>query len=565
MKINNFKISNYKNLKTKAVFRDLNLCDNYLALIGVNASGKSNVLEAISIIFFCLYDGIESGLKYTIQYFVKGKNVKVVNDILTSDGSVITRAQIKDYLPDQVIACYSGEEKRLWEDTYMYSFNEYFSKVLSQTTVSKPDMLYIDKSVWDIALIALMCSENESTKAFLKDVLGIIVTASIEVSFDFDTSKYPAYSRNEVLRFINRINPYIPPREKETISINTLRTFDIGQINDSDRIRKTFLYLYIATLSNDTPIITNIEISLDKKNKLTMKSLSEGEKKLLLVEFIMNGYGDENTLYLFDEPDAHMHISRKKELINYFKKENYFTVLTTHSPTLLHYMDEKCVRLVQNGDKGLEVIKIDKLKQLETLTDGAFTVMDAALAFATSNDILLVEGITDYKYLTKAIEVLKRTKAPKYHNLNLTIINCGGADNIKAVYEEAIKPHIRSTQLCIITFDDDKKGRDNIAIINSYITANPGLTNLVSMVHPKTRGFTKPDFYMEDYFPVAAYKTDILTDFTSATDFQDMKKTQDVKKQIEKKYSSFIDGHFDNFEAFFDKIEQLQSVFRPPT
>lgn len=48
MKLNKIHIDNYKNLAHDFSFEQ---ADKYIALIGLNGSGKSNVLESIS---FCL-------------------------------------------------------------------------------------------------------------------------------------------------------------------------------------------------------------------------------------------------------------------------------------------------------------------------------------------------------------------------------------------------------------------------------------------------------------------------------------------------------------------------------
>ena len=74
MKIKNLKIEGYKNL-------DLELIHNadIIALIGNNGSGKSNLLEALSLIFRSLYKKSESVFfDYTIEYTIKeNKNIKI--------------------------------------------------------------------------------------------------------------------------------------------------------------------------------------------------------------------------------------------------------------------------------------------------------------------------------------------------------------------------------------------------------------------------------------------------------------------------------------------------------
>ena len=131
MKLNYLKLNGYKNLRTKAIFDDINTCENYLALIGLNGSGKSNVLEALSKIFASLYSGSNAGFTYEIRYNLNGNDIVVIDGTLTNGGAVVKKKDLKTFLPEQVIACYSGEERRLWEDVYeIFYFNFFKNPIL---------------------------------------------------------------------------------------------------------------------------------------------------------------------------------------------------------------------------------------------------------------------------------------------------------------------------------------------------------------------------------------------------------------------------------------------------
>ncbi len=217
---------------------------------------------------------------------------------------------------------------------------------------------------------------------------------------------------------------------------------------------------------------------------------------------------------------------------------------------------------MSNGADGLEVIPVEKVKAIEKLSEGAFTLMDATLAFATTKDILLVEGTNDYKYFSKAIDVLKRTKAPKYDNFDVTIINCGGAGNVAAVLNQIIIPYIRPTQLCIATFDNDKAGEDGIKSVNKVlkVTLTP---NVMTMKHPKTAEWSATtEFFTEDYFPVTAYKPAFVKIVDTASTFKSLSSIQNPKGIIEDNYETFLDADFDNFELLLDEIMRLQRKFR---
>jgi ABC-type cobalamin/Fe3+-siderophores transport system ATPase subunit len=565
MKIKYFEINGYKNLRDKAIFDDIDMCQNYLALIGINGSGKSNVLESLARIFASMFNGTTLGFNYKIRYTLKNREIEIKNGELSSDGVIIKKKDIKQYLPDQVIACYSGEEDRLWVDIFESFYFDFFKKVLGKYPSARPEMLYLNKYSWNIALIALMCSSNQSVHDFLKNILNIEVNEDILIEFDFDVSKYPTYGKNnEVLNLINRINP-IPREEKVAISINTLKSLDIGANDDEDFVKRMFFYLYIASMPKKgkqlkvDKIINNIQITF---NGINIKSLSEGEKKLLLIKCIIDILGNENILFLFDEPDAHVHISRKKEIKEYLNKENHFSIFTTHSPTLLHLINEQNIRIVNNGDHGMEVIPAEKIASIEKLSGGAFTLMDATLAFATTKDILLVEGTNDYKYFGKAIEVLKRTRGAKYEELDIAIINCGGAGNVAAILSQIIIPYLNDFQLCIATFDDDQAGKDGIKGVKKIIH-DTGTKNVQYMTHPRIAGWPAGnDFYTEDYFPIASYKPHFELKVQEASTFTSLSGLPKLKGIIENIYDRFDDADYSNFEVLLDKIVKLQTDFR---
>lgn len=80
-------------------------------------------------------------------------------------------------------------------------------------------------------------------------------------------------------------------------------------------------------------LIESIDISL---NGYSFNDLSEGEKKLILIECIIKVLGDEHSLVLLDEPDAHTHIAMKKDILKLISEFEGQTIMTTHSPMFLN-------------------------------------------------------------------------------------------------------------------------------------------------------------------------------------------------------------------------------------
>lgn len=131
MKLLRLEINGYKNLGEKTIF-DFTDVSNYVALVGLNGSGKSNVLEAISQILYCVYFKIEMlDHDYLFEYEINGVNVKLKNNEIFVNNKLRKRNYIQ-FLPTEIISCYSGEELRMW-NKYMLILIYNISIKLNQT------------------------------------------------------------------------------------------------------------------------------------------------------------------------------------------------------------------------------------------------------------------------------------------------------------------------------------------------------------------------------------------------------------------------------------------------
>lgn len=290
-------------------------------------------------------------------------------------------------------------------------------------------------------------------------------------------------------------------------------------------------------------------------NDIDVKKLSEGEKKLLLIKCIMDILSDERSLVLLDEPDSHLHISRKTEIKNLIDKADYFTVLTTHSPVLLNSLHETNITILNIKNGKLEIIPAEKAMSIREISGGEMSLIDATLALTYNKDILLVEGKNDDLYILKAIDKLNEIHDNKYSKFDFLIINCGGADNVDDMLTK-IHPHLKSEQLCICIFDDDEKGRDckNIIINRKMIAVK-------AFCHPKINGWRNGDFLMEDYFSVDSYKNYYENILNTATSRHSLEQFKKPKKVINNEYKNFSPDKFNNFQILLNKIILTQTQF----
>lgn len=571
MKLLRLSVNGYKNLGANTVFNFEN-CSNYVALIGLNGFGKSNILEAISTIIHSYYykqpipNIAGGGFEFLFEYEKDGNTIRLQNNQIFVN-NILRQKNTKQYLPSQVIACYSGEELRLWEDIFSKPYLQYFNKIKLNYLDQKLQFIYINKYSWESALLTLLC--HEQSIDYIKNLLGINDLQDIDISFvfydDYDTrkEKYSISNTSELTipQFTDRIKNEQELDANLKLKVSQISSIDLGNLQNENHnnewCRKLFDFLFLATMPKNKKIIKRINIEFNNKD---VRKLSEGEKKLLLIKCISSVLADNNSIVLYDEPDVSLHISRKKEIKNLIENKNHFTVLTTHSPKLIKELEEKNVFIVNNNNASVEVIDTDTIRNIEHITHNEFSLVDATLMYSLNKDILLVEGTNDYNYILEAISKL----SPQFDNFNFHIINCGGADNVPTVLEQSIVNLLKPNQKCVCLFDYDGQGRRNFQKIED-IVINSGNNNIIPMYHPKDDGTPhtgtneQDNFLMEYYFPVISYKNIIINEFQNKNTFRQLSEYQQPKSIIQNKYKSFNSIYYSNFAVLLQQLISEQT------
>ena len=358
-------------------------------LVGNNGSGKSNVLEAISGIFHDLFKGKDSRkikCDYKLVYTLNEVNCKIerTDGFLRCYGPKFKRREyfIEENAPNNIIGLYSGEEDRLWTSFYESYYKAYIKRIKTNQHQERMRLMLINKYYWNVALLTLLLSKNETLKPFIENDLSITSIAKIELRFNF---KY-FDDINELLKtFIDRINP--DHKSKIEYSLEDLRnnifysvlTDENGDILVDEHENKllaengvtdteVFQNLTQAYMPKNEKIIRDIIIRID--DDITVEQLSEGEKKLILVKTVLEILSDEKTLVLMDEPDAHLHEIRKKNLYSMMGEyPNRQIVIATHSPTFIDVADQNQIKMLKLNDSGKAMLyEEEKLEAIRKLT-----------------------------------------------------------------------------------------------------------------------------------------------------------------------------------------------------
>ena len=571
MKILKLDISGYKNLN---VVLNLSNSTNYINFIGINGSGKSNILEAISLIFANLRKPrlFHINFSYEIIYEIKQYEVKINNRIVTlvkDSGNIrneILRSGISNYLPSEIIACYSGDELRLWNDIYSKFYFSYINKIKTGVIQEKHNLVYINKYTWEIALVTLLCHDN--SKDYIKNLLNISNSSDVEIKFSF-----PA---NYIAREANYIRITEAGTEAQNDALSLIRMIKGNQgdtsltsnsiqeiifINNPDntkKARKLFYLLHAIGSDKDKKLFEKINLSF---NGITLRELSEGEKKLILIKCITDVLANENSLVLYDEPDSHIHVSKKKEIISIVDKPNYFTLFTTHSPTLFKYCDRRNIIPLDNGR--LYPI-VDEIHTARLLVDD----YDVFRLLFTTKHLVITEGKTDVQYISKAISLF----ADDYPQLiDLEFLVLGGTDGEVA---KELLSKIRNIEgrKVILLVDRDKSGQDCLKTVLGDISitfqafdyrVHPSAINQYTLMLPIVLG-TVGEFVVEDYFKNDKIKDltkrDIENKFQNNSKFKDFPTVKDnLKKKILPDFckNEATDVDMDDFKVLLDKIQEI--------
>ena len=229
---------------------------------------------------------------------------------------------------------------------------------------------------------------------------------------------------NENLRYMKRVT-YLSEthQDKERESL-VAQERPYQTIN---RIFRQYGFDYFDML-NPFPIDGKLNGEIRFKGKggeiVDYNSLSSGEQAI--VQFVIWSYGQDfrgnrlNTMVL-DEPDAHLHPSMCKMMVEIFsemstKKEigggGIRIIITTHSPSTVAFTPEGSLFVMQREPDNKRVIKPTTSEAaVEILSDGIFTFSRAMSSFtmistSPKQNLVFVEGKTDVRHFTKAMQVL---------------------------------------------------------------------------------------------------------------------------------------------------------------
>lgn len=408
MRLDSIHIGEFKNLKNLDV--DFDEKSPYTVLVGENGTGKSNLIEALALIFRNIDLDLGAPFKYELRYFCRKHHVEIRAEEGASprvkvrfDGADefvdVTKKRFMEvdehqrplYRPTFVFGYYSGPSDRL-SGLFEQHTKQYYTWIIkpAEERRSQPvsnarrRLFYAQTLHGQFALLAFFMNKDigaEDDRAFLKEHLQIDGLDSVLFCL-----KRPPWRRSggdkrfwnaegEVRDFLDRLYSaaVIPARMERRIPI------DLGK-NPSVEC----LYLFLptaaaleevcATYSSQYAFFTALESTYISKllsevrtrvrmtpaaggGAVTYRDLSEGEQQLLLVLGLLKFTADDEALFLLDEPDTHLNPSWSTQYLDFLNRfirgrETCHVVMSTHDPLVFSRLAKEQVRIFRRDVTG---------------------------------------------------------------------------------------------------------------------------------------------------------------------------------------------------------------------
>lgn len=236
------------------------------------------------------------------------------------------------------------------------------------------------------------------------------------------------------------------------------------QIQDRGIIDKLKIFLPELTEVKVEPIFHARDLNVDAKvkflengNEISIDNKGDGTKRrmtMALLEFKKEQSlipNDDQTIYLLDEPDTHLHVKAQLELIETvdgFSTAGNQVILTTHSPFVVNAVKPSQIRLLvrNNGSSTLRSLSADPSYSTKILR--ALGIENTHLFF--SRKLVIVEGETEEQFLPA--QYLKQTDHTLSSGL-IKVINVRGVQNIVGFALAILELH-DPTQIFILCDND---------------------------------------------------------------------------------------------------------------
>lgn len=548
MKLNRVYIQTYKNLNNIDV--DFSQCEGVAVITGRNGSGKSNFLEALSLIMksYIGYDDVRSQRLFFKADFESGGKYFQIEQMPSENRIQVTNTCRCGVPHQQVIAMYCGEFMRLLECGYRKD----------EGWFSPPDLTAVSAEDFPVALLTILM-ENEGVLSETLDLISAEAKCE-SVSFRLvgqsaiDPECGPVDELEDILWKLEKI----APREddiREIPFVDFVKLIKLGQ----DVSSRTFYWALSQLLLKASPQHledVNVSFVMPNETRFSSDDLSEGEKRIIMLRAVCDFLAEDDALLLLDEPDAYINDTRKLDLYDLIvksAKRGITIIMTTHSPVLIDHVPVQQLFVFQKENGVVKIHKGDEFNPLFTLTDTRMSIFSI-------KPILMVEGKSDVYIIERAIAALGRLSPDKYGDFCLRhefdIYFMAGAqyaiEQLKLFEKQFPKRRIE------LIFDNDNGGRKGFSDAKKMTLRN---ANIRVHLLPSPNGEIV-DCGIEDYFS-KKYLNQRISDYLSSPNYKSFMSLPNLKEVLKQELAgkgSIVpcDEEFTYFRPVVDLLMSLR-------
>ncbi len=398
MRLHELWISDYKNLKDFRINFDAD--SPITVIVGWNGTGKSNLFEALVIIFRDLDLGQATIFAYKIEYTCHGNRVSIDYDparpskerlkkmVAPINFTLEGEKTKKDlpYLPTFVFGYYSGTCIRL-KELFLEHQQRYYEKLLyeeySATEIrhlmSSRGFFYAETHHNKYVLLSFYLKEDDKLRKFLLDSFRIEGLESV-----LFVMKKPEWGGRKsgdqrfwgAFGLVQKVLSHL-----YSVALAPMRLTSNVKTGITNRKRQELLYLFIKDIKAlsslaqdyDTPsdffaslestdlsdVIQDVIIKVKIRNfdgKLTFRELSEGEQQLLMVLGLMRFTKEKESLILLDEPDTHLNPAWSTEYLDLINRivddeerneelQSRHILMSTHDPLVIAGLEREQIQI----------------------------------------------------------------------------------------------------------------------------------------------------------------------------------------------------------------------------
>jgi len=357
-------------------------------LVGRNGTGKSNILEALTIIYRDLDLGaIKPKFGYSLEYNCRGHEIIVDADPdrkmrkiqISADGNMLTWKAFKEnkrtYMPNFVFGYYSGPSNRMQEHFVKHQERFYTELIKSSDEIILPlrPLFFAQNIHSQFVLLSFFLEQDKKILKFLHDHLGIIGLDSV-----LFVMKQPPWKSTEGNKRFWRAKGVVsglldqlyeqslaPMRHKWRVPLGFRKNTKLEHVYlylpNSDALQKLksgykteqdFFKALESTYISD--LIREVRTRVKARfadESLTFRELSEGEQQLLMVLGLLRFTREDESLFLLDEPDTHLNPAWSVQYLEFLKdigglSKNGHVIMATHDPLVISGLTREQVRIM---------------------------------------------------------------------------------------------------------------------------------------------------------------------------------------------------------------------------